>query len=38
MFHRASEMNPLNGLTVDPYPNNDILIKRDETSKYKSKL
>ena len=38
MFYRASELNPLNGLTVDPYPDNDVLIKRDETLKFKSKL
>lgn len=38
MFHRASELNPLNGLTVDPYPQNDVLIKSDETAKFKSKL
>lgn len=38
MFYRASELNPLNGLTVDPYPDSDILIKKDETSRYKSKL
>lgn len=38
MFYRASELNPLNGLTVDPYPESDVLIKRDETSKFKSKL
>lgn len=38
MFYRASELNPLNGLTIDPYPSNDILVKRDETEKFKSKL
>merc|ERR1711977_314247 len=38
MFYRASELNPLNGLTVDPYPDSDVLIKKDETSKFKSKL
>lgn len=38
MFYRASELNPLNGLTVDPYPDSDVLIKKDETAKYKSKL
>ena len=38
MFYRASELNPMNGLTVDPYPDNDVLIKRDETSRFKSKL
>lgn len=38
LFHRASELNPLNGLTVNPYPDNDDLIKADETLKFKSKL
>ena len=38
MFYRASELNPLNGLTVDPYPNSDAIIKRDETGNFKSKL
>jgi acyl-CoA oxidase len=38
MFYRASELNPLNGLTIDPYPDSDVLVKRDERQKYKSKL
>lgn len=38
MFHRASELNPLNGLTVDPYPFSGVLIKKDERDAYKSKL
>ena len=38
MFHRASELNPLNGLTIDPYPESPTLVKRDEREKYKSKL
>lgn len=38
MFYRASELNPLNGLTIDPYPDNEVLVKKDETSKFKSKL
>ncbi|KAI0995154.1 Peroxisomal acyl-coenzyme A oxidase 1 [Podosphaera aphanis] len=38
MFYRANELNPLNGLTVDPYPESATLIKSDETSKFKSKL
>jgi acyl-CoA oxidase len=37
LFHRASELNPLNGLTVDPYPENDNLIKRDDREKYRTK-
>ncbi|KAI9760311.1 MAG: hypothetical protein M4579_001715 [Chaenotheca gracillima] len=38
MFHRASELNPLNGLTVDPYPNSGVIIKKDERDLFKSKL
>ncbi|TVY47098.1 Peroxisomal acyl-coenzyme A oxidase [Lachnellula occidentalis] len=38
MFYRASELNPLNGLTIDPYPDSDVLVKNDETAKFKSKL
>jgi len=33
MFHRASELNPLNQITVDPYPDSDVLFKRVEKSK-----
>jgi acyl-CoA oxidase len=38
LFYRASELNPLNGLTIDPYPDSDVLVKKDETAKFKSKL
>ena len=38
LFRRASELNPLNALTVDPYPDSDILIKKDEREKFRSKL
>ena len=38
LFHRASELNPLNALTIDPYPDSDVLIRKDETEKFKSKL
>ena len=38
LFYRASEVNPLNALTVDPYPNSDVLIKQDEKAAFKSKL
>ena len=38
LFHRASELNPLNALTVDPYPDSDVLIKKDERASFKSKL
>ncbi|KAF1353949.1 acyl-CoA dehydrogenase/oxidase C-terminal [Delphinella strobiligena] len=38
MFHRASELNPLNGITVDPYPNSPTLFKEDNSKTFKSKL
>ena len=38
LFRRASELNPLNALTVDPYPDSDILIKKDEREIFRSKL
>ena len=38
LFHRASELNPLNAMTFDPYPDSDVLIKRDERQSFKSKL
>ncbi|EUC30232.1 hypothetical protein COCCADRAFT_39514 [Bipolaris zeicola 26-R-13] len=33
MFYRASELNPLNDITIDPYPDSDVLFKRIEKSK-----
>ncbi|KAI4264067.1 MAG: hypothetical protein L6R42_000805 [Xanthoria sp. 1 TBL-2021] len=38
LFRRASELNPLNALTVDPYPDSDVLIRKDEREKFMSKL
>ena len=38
MFHRASELNPLNAMTIDPYPDSEILVKKDERSKFGAKL
>ncbi|KAL8820727.1 MAG: hypothetical protein Q9223_001115 [Gallowayella weberi] len=38
LFHRASELNPLNALTIDPYPDSAVLIRKDERDKFKSKL
>ena len=38
LFHRASELNPLNALTIDPYPNSEVLVKRDERDRMGSKL
>ena len=35
MFYWASEQNPLNAITVDPYP---VLFKKDESAQFKSKL
>jgi acyl-CoA oxidase len=35
LFERASVMNPLNDITIDPYPYSDTLIKTDKS---KSKL
>lgn len=36
MFYRASELNPLNKVVFDPYPDSDVLFKKDE--RVKSKL
>jgi acyl-CoA oxidase len=36
LFHRASELNPLNKVVWDPYPDNDVIVKKDE--RVKSKL
>ncbi|KAK4971178.1 hypothetical protein LTR66_011486 [Elasticomyces elasticus] len=38
MFYRASELNPLNAITVDPYPDSETLFKKDESRQFKSKL
>ncbi|KAL9010980.1 MAG: hypothetical protein Q9173_004142, partial [Seirophora scorigena] len=38
LFRRASELNPLNALTVDPYPDSEVLIKKDERERFKGKL
>ncbi|KAK3170961.1 hypothetical protein OEA41_003045 [Lepraria neglecta] len=38
LFHRASELNPLNALTIDPYPESVVLVKKDEREKFNSKL
>jgi acyl-CoA oxidase len=35
LFYRASELNPLNELTVDPYPDSGVLVKRDERTRSK---
>ena len=34
LFERASELNPLNGLTVDPYPDSGVLIRKDERGRF----
>ena len=38
MFYRASELNPLNRVVVDPYPESGTLFRKDESSGLKSKL
>jgi acyl-CoA oxidase len=38
MFYRASELNPLNKITVDPYPDSEVLFKKIEDNGVKSKL
>ena len=38
LFYRASELNPLNALTIDPYPDSEVLVKKDERVKAGSKL
>ena len=38
LFHRASELNPLNAMTIDPYPDSETMVKKDETGVFKSKL
>ena len=38
LFKRASELNPLNALTIDPYPDSNVLVKKDTRAGFKSKL
>ncbi len=38
MFHRASEVNPLNSIVFDPYPDSKVLFKKDERTNLRSKL
>jgi acyl-CoA oxidase len=38
LFRRASELNPLNAMTFDPYPDSKVLLKKDERASFKSKL
>ncbi|KAK3110529.1 hypothetical protein LTR53_015073 [Teratosphaeriaceae sp. CCFEE 6253] len=38
MFHRASQLNPLNRVTVDPYPDSGVLFKKNEAAGMKAKL
>ncbi|KAI6784847.1 acyl-CoA oxidase [Emericellopsis cladophorae] len=35
MFHRASELNPLNKVVFDPYPDNNNILKKDNRAKSK---
>ncbi|KAF4313161.1 Acyl-CoA oxidase [Botryosphaeria dothidea] len=38
MFHRASELNPLNSITFDPYPESPVLFKENKSQEFKAKL
>lgn len=38
MFYRASELNPLNKVTVDPFPDSKVLFQTNEAGSLKSKL
>ncbi|KAL2410609.1 Peroxisomal acyl-coenzyme A oxidase 1 [Exophiala dermatitidis] len=38
MFYRASELNPLNSIVFDPYPDSKVLFKKDERANLRSKL
>lgn len=39
MFHRASELNPLNDIVIDPYPDSPVLFRRDtQRADLRSKL
>ena len=35
LFHRASEVNPLNNVVFDPYPDSGVLLKKDDRIKGK---
>jgi acyl-CoA oxidase len=37
MFYRASELNPLNKVTVDPYPDSPVLFKENQAHELKAK-
>ncbi|KAJ9602127.1 hypothetical protein H2200_013487 [Cladophialophora chaetospira] len=38
MLHRASELNPLNSVVFDPYPDSKVLFRKDERKDLRSKL
>ncbi len=38
LFRRASELNPLNAMTFDPYPDSKALLKKDDRASFRSKL
>ncbi|CAK7212904.1 hypothetical protein SCUCBS95973_001618 [Sporothrix curviconia] len=38
LFHRASELNPLNDVVFDPRPDSSVLLKRDDRRPIASKL
>ena len=37
MFERASEKNPLNGVTVDPYPESGTLFREDRSGRFRKR-
>ena len=38
MFYRASELNPLNNVVIDPYPESKTLFRSNKSGEMKSKL
>ena len=38
LFHRAADLNPLNRVVFDPYPDSPVLFRKDERVVAKSKL
>ncbi|KAL9108788.1 MAG: hypothetical protein Q9227_006445 [Pyrenula ochraceoflavens] len=38
MFYRASQLNPINEMVFDPYPDSGVVVKKDNRNLAKSKL
>jgi len=38
MFYRANDLNPLNRIKIDPYPDSKVLYRSNESQELKSKL